>query len=144
MYGTGRGVSQDHAAAMSWFRKAAEQGHAEAQYNLGVMYEDGRGVPRDYTAAMSWFRKAAEQGEAKAQFNVGIMYAHGQGVPRDDVQAHKWLDLASSHSGASEKEIRERAVRNRDILAARMTPAQIAEAQTLAREWKPKPDGSRQ
>jgi TPR repeat protein len=92
---------------------------------------------------MSWFRKAAEQGEAKAQFNVGIMYAHGQGVPRDDVQALKWLDLASSHSGASEKATRERAVRNRDKLAARMTPAQIAEAQKLAREWKPTPDGSR-
>jgi uncharacterized protein len=108
------------------------------------MYGEGLGVPQDYTAAMSWFRKAAEQGEAKAQFNVGIMYAHGQGVPRDDVQAHKWLDLVSSHSGASEKATRERAVRNRNILAARMTPAQIAEAQKLAREWKPKPGGSRQ
>ena len=144
MYGNGRGVPQDHAAAMSWFRKAAEQGHAEAQYNLGVMYEEGHGVPRDYTAAVSWYRKAAEQGDAKAQNNVGIMYAHGQGVPLDDVQAHKWFDLASSHYDASEKEIRESAVRNRDIVAAKMTPAQIAEAQKLAREWKPKPDGSRQ
>jgi TPR repeat protein len=93
---------------------------------------------------VSWYRKAAEQGYARAYNNLGTMYALGQGVPLDYVQAHKWFGLASSPDDGSEKESRETAVKNRDIVAARMTPAQIAEAQKLAREWKPKPDGSRQ
>ena len=78
-----------------------------------------------------------------AQNNLGMMYARGQGVPLDYVQAHKWFGLASSRYDESEKQSRESAVRNRDMVAAKMTPAQIAEAQKLAREWKPKPDGSR-
>ena len=59
-------------------------------------------------------------------------------MPQDFVQAHKWWNLAASRFDASEKEYRDQAVRNRDLVAARMTPAQIAEAQKLAREWKPK------
>jgi TPR repeat protein len=143
MYGLGRGVPQDHAAAVSWYRKAAEQSYAGGQYNLGVMYERAQGVPQDYAAAVSWYRKAAEQGHARAQHNLGVMYVHGRGVPLDYVQACKWFNLASSRSDASDKESRDSAVRNRDIVAAKMTPAQIAAAQKLAREWKPKPDDSR-
>ena len=52
----------DYAAAVSWFLKAAEQGLAVAQYNLGVTYGEGHGVPRDHAAAVSWYGKAAEQG----------------------------------------------------------------------------------
>ena len=139
MYQNGRGVPRDAAAAVSWFVKAAEQGVVEAQYNLGVTYGDGHGVPRDDAAALSWFGKAAEQGYAKAQNNLGMMYARGQGVRPDYVQAYKWFDLASSRYAESEKQSRENAVRNRDIAATKLTPAQIAEAQKLAREWKPKP-----
>ncbi|MEW6560686.1 MAG: tetratricopeptide repeat protein, partial [Pseudomonadota bacterium] len=76
------GLSQDLAQAASWFRKAADQGDADAQYNLGVMYANGQGVPQDYAQAASWFRKAADQGYAAAQNNLGIMYANGQGVPQ--------------------------------------------------------------
>jgi TPR repeat protein len=68
------------------------------------------------------------------------MYAKGEGVPQDYVQAHKWFNLAASRFPASEKENRDKAVENRDRIAAKMTPAQIAEAQKLAREWKPKPE----
>jgi uncharacterized protein len=56
MYFGGQGVTQDYAAAVSWYRKAAEHGDASAQYNLGGMYFDGRGVPQDYAAALSWAR----------------------------------------------------------------------------------------
>lgn len=138
MYRNGQGVPQDDAAAMSWYRKAADQGHADAQYNLGIMYGFGRGVPQDNTAALSWFRKAADRGNPSAQYNLGVSYASGQGLPQDYVQAHKWFSLAASRFDASEKEKREKAVTNRDKAAAKMTPAQIAEAQKLAREWKPK------
>jgi hypothetical protein len=141
LYHHGRGVPQDHAAAAAWYRKAADQGDAAAQVKLGLMY--GQGVSQDDAAAASWFRKAADQGEAAGQFNLGILYAHGRGVPVDAVQAYKWFNLASLRYDASDKERRENAVRNRDMVAAKMTPAQIAEAQKLAREWKPKADGSR-
>ena len=80
---------------------------------------------------LSWYRKAAEQGHAKAQLNLGIMYFTGRGVPQDYVQAHMWFNLSAAQGDAD-------ATKNRDIVAAKMTPAQIAEAQKLAREWKPK------
>ena len=116
---------------MHWYRKAAAQGQADAQYNLGGMYAKGEGVPQDHAQAMDWYRKAAEQGYAAAQFNLGVMYDNASGVPQDFVQAHKWFSLAAAQGEAD-------AIKNRDAIAAKMTPAQIAEAEKLAREWKPK------
>jgi TPR repeat protein len=130
MYANGQGVPQDYAAAVSWYRKAAEQGDATAQFNLGAMHYDGHGVSQDYSAAVSWYRKAAEQGLAKAQGGLGVMYATGKGVPQDYVIAHMWFNLAA----AGGEKI---SVQLRDALAGHMTPAQISEAQKLAREWKP-------
>ena len=66
-----------------WYRKAADQGDAAAQSNLGVMYANGQGVPQDYAEAVQWYRKAADQGDADAQNNLGVMYDKGQGVPQD-------------------------------------------------------------
>ena len=71
------------------FKPMAEQGMAEAQFILGLMYDNGRGVPQDYAMAVKWYRKAAEQGIAKAQFNLGISYEDGQGVPRNYILAYK-------------------------------------------------------
>ena len=130
------GAETPSAEAVKWYRKAAEQGNADAQYNLGVMYDHGRGVPQDDAEAVGWYRKAAEQGYAKAQFNLGNMYITGLGVPLDYAQAHMWYNLAASRHPPGED--RDRAVKNRDFVAKRMTPAQISEAQKLAREWKPK------
>jgi uncharacterized protein len=87
---------------------------------------------------MKWFRRAAGQGNAAAQNDLGLMYDRRQGVPQDYVQAHKWFSLAAARFPASKTGEREQAVRNRDRVAAKMTAAQIAEAQRLAREWKPK------
>jgi uncharacterized protein len=119
MYHLGRGVPQDYAAAVSWYGKAAEQGVASAQFLLGSMYSQGQGVRRDNAAAVSWFRKAADQGFAEAQYNLRAMYANGLGVPQDFVTAHMWANLAAA-SGNKD------AVKDRDIAASRMTPAQIA------------------
>ena len=123
---------------MTWYRKAADQGRADAQFNLALMYANGQGVPQDHAEAMTWYRKAAEQGDAAAQLNLGVMYHVGQGVPQDYVQAHKWYNLAASRFPASDSEKAANAVKNRDAVTAKMTAAQIAEAQRLAREWKPK------
>ncbi len=108
----------------------AEQGQAEAQYNLGDMYQLGLGVPRDYQEAAQWCRLAAEQGHAGAQALLGAMYYLGQGVPRDDALAHMWVTLAAAHGIAV-------AVKWRDLFEKSMTPAQLAEAHRLAREWRP-------
>jgi TPR repeat protein len=95
-------------------------------------FEDGVAAfdEGNYEAAFTAYRKAAEQGDAYAQFNLGLMYAKGQGVPQDYVHAHKWFNLSAVGGGKD-------AVKNRDTAAGLMTPAQIAEAQKLAREWKP-------
>ncbi len=124
------------AKAIRELRLLAEQGDADAQFNLGGMYAEGRGVPQDYARAVKWSRKAAEQGVAEAQYNLGVRYGKGQGVPQDYVQAHRWFNLAASRYPPGEK--RDKMVKYRDIAAKKMTPAQISEAQKLARKWKPK------
>jgi len=131
IYDKGQGVPQDYAVAVKWYRKAADQGNASAQYNLGLMYLNGNGVTQDYGAAMRWYRKAVDQGHADAQFNLGVMYGNGWGVTQDYVQAHMWYNLAAARG-------QKDAGKWRDNLAEKMTPAQIAEAQKLAEEWKPK------
>ncbi len=77
----------DYATALREYRPLAEQGHATAQYNLGIMYDNGQGVLQDYAKAVKWVRKAAEQGDANAQYNLGLMYKNGLGVPQDEAQA---------------------------------------------------------
>ena len=113
-------------------RVQANAGDAAAQFNLGVMYANGEGVPQDDAQATAWYRKAADQGLARAQFNLGGMYATGEGVPQDYVEAHKWYNLATSRASVEEV---TRYAESRDALAKKMTPTQIADAQTLAREW---------
>ena len=73
-----QGVPQDYEEAVKWYRLAAEQGYANAQYNLGLMYDNGEGVPQDYAEAVKWYRLAAEQGMLHAQYNLGVMYDNGK------------------------------------------------------------------
>jgi tetratricopeptide (TPR) repeat protein len=131
----------DYKEAYRLIKPLAEQGNAEAQYNIGGMYAEGRGVPQNYGKAVKWFRKAAEQGNAMAQYNLGGMYFIGRGVPRDFVLAHMWFNLSVSRVPASEGEKRKATEIIIDLVASKMTPFQIEEAQRLAREWKPKKEG---
>src|SRR5262249_22824067 len=114
-----------------WYRKAAAQGNAFAQSNLGVAYASGQGVAQDLAEAARWYREAADTGDRGAQNNLGILHATGQGVPQDDVQALVWLSLAAVQGDTN-------AITNRDVLVARMTPSQIARAEALAAARKPK------
>jgi TPR repeat protein len=93
-------------------------------------------VSQDDVEMVKWFRKAAEQGDAASQHLLGAVYASGRGVPQDFIQAHMWFNLAASRYPSGET--RDKVAKFRDKLAGHMTPAQIAEAQRLAREWKPK------
>jgi len=136
LYVKGRGVPQDDREAMKWFRSAADQGDATAQLQIGIMYYDGRSVPQDYSEAARWYQLAAERGNPEAEYNLGIMYATGVGMPQDNILAHMWFNLAAAHFTSSVP--RDRAARNRDAIARRMSPEEIAQAQELARQWKPK------
>ena len=86
-------------------------------------------MPQDRGQAAAWIRKAAEQGNADAQWGLGEKYENGEGVPQDYAQAFVWYRKAADQNDLY--------VKDRDALAAKMTPAQIAEAQRLARERKP-------
>src|SRR5215467_5458681 len=99
-YYYGRGVEQNYAKAAEWYRKAADQGVADAQARLGVMYAYGQGVPNNDTEAVKWYRKAADQGDADAQTRLGCMYENGRGVPKDDAEAVKWFRKAADQGDA--------------------------------------------
>lgn len=128
----------EYETAYRLFKPLAEQGLPDAQYKLAVMYDLGLGVPQNHTEAFKWYGKAADLGHADAQNNLGIMYETGLGVPRDYVQALVWFHLATSRFPASEQEKREVAENHRGRITSNMTPDQIAEAQRIASEWKPK------
>jgi len=157
---------QDYKEAAKWYRLSAEQGTAEAQFNLGLIYANGRGVPQDHKEAVKWFRLSGEQGFAEAQFNLGLMYAKGRGVPQDHKEAVKWYRL-STKQGTAEAQYNlglmyakgrgvpqdyvlthmwfniagsngmKDAIKNRAIVEKRMTQQQIEKAQEMARNWKP-------
>jgi len=161
-YYEGHGVPRDYVEALVWFRKAADQVHLYANMYLSHMYERGEGVPSDRSEAVRYYfraadialassqsddlngwdpdwileaeRQAAEHGHADAQYVVGLMYRDGgpRGYTKDYIQAHMWFSLAGANGDSL-------AVQQRDLVARKMTPGQIAEAQRLAREWKPKP-----
>ena len=91
MFQTGKGVAQDHAEAVRWYRKAADQGLAEAQFALGFGYANGQGgLAKDDVQAAFWYRKAADQGEAMAQNALCLMYDEGHGVPQNYALATYW------------------------------------------------------
>jgi hypothetical protein len=123
-YAQGEGLSQDYAEAAKWYSEAAKRGYADAQVNLGSFYLTGNAGPKNYVEAVRWFRKAAEQGDAGGQFMLGLRYFYGEGVPQDYILAFMWLNLAVVQ--------RPDLAKARDIVADKMTPSQIAEAQRLA------------
>jgi uncharacterized protein len=125
----------DYATALKEWRPLAEQGDPAVQYNLGLMYVDGHGVPQDYFEAIRWFRRAADQDYAQAQHNLGAMYGAGQGVKRDYVQAYKWLNLCAAKGNSG-------CISQRDLVAKKLKPSQLAEAQRLSGQFTPKKESA--
>jgi TPR repeat protein len=123
-------VAQDDTEAVTWFRKAANQGDAIAEFMLGNLYVNGKGVPQDNSEALIWFQRAAEQGHRVAKLYLGVMYAEARGVPQDYVRAHMWFSLSAAQG-------EQKAVKTLEMIEPKMTPAQINEAKKLARDWKP-------
>jgi len=130
LYKVGKGVPQSYGQAKKWFEEAAKQGHVEAQVNLGTLYLHGDAPPQSAQMALFWFSRSAEQGNVTAFANLGVMYAQAQGVTQDLIQAYMWFLLAAANGDES-------SAQRRDLLAMKMTSAQIAEAQERAGVWKP-------
>jgi len=99
-YYFGKGVPQNYAEAVKWWRVAAEEGNAQAQNDLGTAYQNGTGLVKDVAEAVKWYRKAAEQNNANAQYNLGNAYYQSLGIPKDDNEAMKWFRKAADQGYA--------------------------------------------
>jgi TPR repeat protein len=108
----------------------AEQGDAEAEYNIGALYATGRGVPQNFKEAVSWYLKAANQGVAEAQQELAYMYLSGYGTSQNFFFAYLWSSLAAAQGITL-------AEHTRDVAAARLGSDQISYAQELTQRWRP-------
>ncbi|UCD69836.1 MAG: sel1 repeat family protein [Betaproteobacteria bacterium] len=122
-------VSRDYAKAMQWWQQAAQKEHVRAQNGLGVLYRDGDLGEPDKKRAAYWFRRSAENGYVYAMYSLAMLYRDGDGVARDDVEAHKWFNLASALNFDPKAQFQ------RDLIARRMSPDAVAEAEKRAQEW---------
>ncbi|MCB1986450.1 MAG: sel1 repeat family protein [Burkholderiales bacterium] len=100
---TGQVLDNDPELAAGWFYRSAEQGYADAQFNLGLMYANGEGVEQDMQEAVELFKKAAEQGHVDAQNNLGALYFMGEGVERDEDKAIAWFEKAAAQGNEEAK-----------------------------------------
>jgi len=121
-------LNQGHAILPADLRKLADQGDAEAQYQLGILYHGGDVIPQDDAQAVQWFERAAEQGYAPAQSTLGAYYWAGRGVPEDLTKAYFWSQLALAQGDEISKSRLEG-------LSAQMTQAQVANARQQAEDW---------
>ena len=154
----------EYNKAATLLRPVAEQGDAQAQTYMGLLYEKGDGVPQDYVEAVKWYRLAAEQGKADAQYYLGNMYRNGNGVPQDEAEAVIWYSKAAEQGKSTAQyslgEIyakgkgvkrdyvtsymwfniaaisgNEPYIKARDKVAKKMNKKELEEAQQLSREW---------
>lgn len=127
LYALGQGVPQDYKQAVKWFQKAAKQGYKHAQFTLGQSYFNGRSVTQDYKQAFKWHTKAAEQGLHGSQTMLGNMYEEGKGVMPNNKRAYAWYALGAIDGNKN-------AILFRDVVAERLSPSGLEQAQELAAE----------
>jgi TPR repeat protein len=156
MYAVGFGVPRDYGEAVKWFRLAAEQDSPYAQNILGIAYEHGFFLQQSDADALAWYRRAANKiyGSSRLtlmhspQYHLAAMYASGRGTSKDNVRVYMWFTLATKLGDVKSPDTlgvvsfgssKETALEQRDRVAARMTSAEIAEAEKLARGWSPHP-----
>lgn len=154
----------DGVTSLSEWRQMAEQGHAIAQYNLGVLYEYGRGVGQSDVEAAKWYRRASSQGIPAAQYRLGVMFDNGWGLPRDDGEAVNWYseaaeqghslaqhDLAfmyAAGTGVGQDYVRaymwlsiavasgnSLMAKHLNHISGKLSATRIEEAESMAREW---------
>lgn len=128
MYYNGEGVSQDYKESVKWLKLSAAQGNLNAQFNLSNMYRKGEGVTANYEESFKWALPSAEQGDAVSQFLVGVSYYTGMGVQEDAIKAYAWFSVSSAGGYSN-------AIKYRDILVKKLTPADLEKGQILARQY---------
>lgn len=144
-YYYGDGMAQDHVEAAKWSQKAIDQAKLadlaaisqlvwDCYHILGQSYLKGRGVKKDVANAVVLFKKAAEEGCSFCQCALGECYFSGIGVPKDGVMSYMWLNLAAAEGDPV-------TMKMRDSAGSKLSSDQLAEAQRLCREWKPKKSG---
>lgn len=137
MYEWGNVLRRNKKKAVQLYRKSAMQGNVGGQFNLDFCYESGIAVKQDDKKALYWFLLAAEQGDLEAQWRVSRKYQHGEGVKRNLVEAYKWHLLFAKGAG----QIKTITSRLNDppakYLSKSMTAAQLQQAKSLAKEWRP-------
>jgi hypothetical protein len=150
------GVPQDLHEAFKWYHIAADQSSSYAENVIGIAYERGLNVTQDDAEAFRWYRRAANKiyerpGDTwihSPQYNIAALYASGRGTAQDNVRALMWFNLAIAFGDTKPPAAvgiklvdtsKYTALEQRDRLMALMTGAQIAEAENLAREWRPHP-----
>jgi len=126
MYAQGDAVAQNSAEGRKWLERSAQHGNVDAQYELAMALKEGRGVVQDYERAVKWLHMAAEAGHGPSQFELGIVYRLGTGVTANNSKAYTWLNLAAAQGIAG-------AAPARDAVLRLLSPADIIEAQALAR-----------
>ena len=124
--------AKNYELALKEFRKAADQGHARAQFRLGYMYEKGLGVRQNDEAARKWYLLSAEQDNARGQHRLARLLRKGLGGPLDLVEAYKWYTLAIEKRPSDDKE------HWRGWVEKRLTWDDLAEAKKRAKEWREK------
>ena len=136
MYYLGKGVQRDPSEAARLFKEAYALGSRDAATKLGILYIAGEGVTQDYAEAEAYLKQAAEGDYPKAQYMLGLLYAEENWVKKNYVYAHMWTNLAIA--GLRDSELIREAQQHREDVADKMTPNQLEQAQTLAREWSKK------
>jgi TPR repeat protein len=117
---------------LRWYRKAADQGNADAQNNLGVAYYNGKGVAQDYALAARWYRKAADQGLGHAQRNLGAAYSKGEGVPLNHAEAYFWKSVAATLDKNSKADA---LAKLRGEASAKLSAAELSATEERCRRW---------
>lgn len=128
MYARGLGFEKNLAEARRWWSLAAAQNDAGAQHNLGMVYLEGQGVQPDPAQALHWFRRAGQSGHVTSQRILGLMLYEGEGTAPDRIAGLTWIAIAAQ----SGDEIAQETVK---LLAQRVPPEQLGQAQKNAREW---------
>jgi putative methionine-R-sulfoxide reductase with GAF domain len=121
-------VPNPYPMSLADLQRLADNGDADAQWQMGVRFHNGEDVPRDDAQAMQWFKRAAEQGNVAAQRALGAYYFAGRGVPTDFSQAYFWSAIAGAQGDEMSKS-------RLPVLALQMTQSQIAAARQQAEQW---------
>lgn len=122
MYQQGIGVPKDLKQSLTYFKKAADGGHARSQTMMGIIYAQGAGVPKDNEKSLDWLFKAADQGDPEALYIVGFRHYTGDGLPKDNTRAYQLLYLAALQGYGDAFQLLQ-------VVSNDMTPEQIKKAE---------------